>query len=82
VTLATIRDNVINKITIRGTLKSAEYELRKNSRFFRCHKCYIVNLDFVDRVVGHSQNMKIKLLRTDEVIPVSRSKAGELAGKQ
>ena len=82
VTLATIRDNTINKTTIRGTLKSAEYELRKNSRFFRCHKCYIVNLDFVDRVVGHSQNMKIKLLSTDEVIPVSRSKAGELAGKK
>jgi hypothetical protein len=81
VTIATIKDNAINKITIRGTLKSAESELRRNARFFRCHKCYIVNLDFVERVVGHSQNMKIKLLHTTEVIPVSRSKAGLLAGK-
>jgi DNA-binding LytR/AlgR family response regulator len=81
VTIATMKDNGINKVTIRGTLKSAEYELRKNTRFIRCHKCYIVNMDFVDKVAGHSQNMKIKLLHTDDVIPVSRSKAPLLAGK-
>jgi hypothetical protein len=81
VTIVMLKDNVINKVTIRGTLKSAEYELRKNTGFIRCHKCYIVNLDFVDRIAGHSQNMKIKLLHTDEVIPVSRLKASLLAGK-
>jgi hypothetical protein len=81
VTIVMLKDNVINKVTIRGTLKSAEYELRKNTGFIRCHKCYIVNLDFVDRIAGHSQNMKIKLFHTDEVIPVSRSKASLLAGK-
>lgn len=81
VTIVMLKDNVINKVTMRGTLKSAEYELRKNTGFIRCHKCYIVNLDFIDRIAGHSQNMKIKLLHTDEVIPVSRSKASLLAGK-
>ena len=81
VTIVMLKDNVINKVTIRGTLKSAEYELRKNTGFIRCHKCYIVNLDFIDRIAGHSQNMKIKLLHTDEVIPVSRSKASLLTGK-
>ncbi|MCX6253875.1 MAG: LytTR family DNA-binding domain-containing protein, partial [Bacteroidia bacterium] len=75
VTIVTIKGDAQNKTTIRGTLKSAETELRKNSRFLRCHKCYIVNLDFVDRVTGHNQNMKIRLLPGLTEIPVSRSKA-------
>jgi hypothetical protein len=75
VTIVTIKGDIQNKTTIRGTLKSAESELRKNSRFLRCHKCYIVNLDFVDRVIGHNQNMKIKLSHSDTEIPVSRSKS-------
>jgi hypothetical protein len=75
VTIVTKKDDYQMKTTIRGTLKSTEYELRKNSRFLRCHKCYIVNLDFADRVIGHNQNMKIKLLNSPTEIPVSRSKA-------
>lgn len=75
VTIVSMKDEIQIKTTIRGTLKSAESELRQNSRFLRCHKCYIVNLDFVDRVTGHNQNMKIRLLGSGGDIPVSRSKA-------
>jgi hypothetical protein len=82
VTVTTIRNNTVCRTTIRGTLKSAESELKKNTRFLRCHKCYIVNLDYIDRVIGHSQNMKIKLHHTDELIPVSRSKANLFTGKE
>ena len=80
ITIVTIKDNVLNKTTIRGTLKSAEYELRKISRFIRCHKCYIVNLDFVEKITGNNQNMKIRLRSSNMEIPVARSKA-ELVGK-
>jgi len=75
VTIVAIKGDSQGKTTIRGTLKAAESELRKNSRFLRCHKCYIVNLDFVERVTGHNQNMKIKLLNSGTEIPVSRSRA-------
>jgi hypothetical protein len=78
VTIVTISKDVQNKTTIRGTLKSAEDELRKNSRFLRCHKCFIVNLDFVDRLTGHNQNMKIRLNPSGTEIPVSRTKANEV----
>lgn len=74
VTIVTMKGDIQHKTTIRGTLKSAESELRKNSRFLRCHKCYIVNLDYIDRVTGHNQNMMIKLLHAGKEIPVSRSK--------
>jgi hypothetical protein len=75
VTIVTMKGDVQNKTTIRGTLKSAESELRKNSRFLRCHKCYIVNLDFVERVTGNNQNMIIRMKPSGTEIPVSRSKA-------
>jgi hypothetical protein len=75
VTIVSTKGDIQSKTTIRGTLKSAESELRKNSRFLRCHKCYIVNLNFVDTVTGNNQNMKIRLLTSGTEIPVSRSKA-------
>jgi hypothetical protein len=81
VTIVTIKDKVRNKITIRGTLKSAEFELKMNTRFVRCHKCYIVNLDFVEKVIGNNQNMKIRLSSSETEIPVARSKA-ELVGRK
>lgn len=78
VTIVTIKGNIQNKTTIRGTLKAAELELRKNNRFLRCHKCYIVNLDFVEKVSGNNQNKIIKLSPTGTEIPVSRSKADSI----
>jgi DNA-binding LytR/AlgR family response regulator len=75
VTIVIIKDKVQNKITLRGTLKAAENELRKNSMFIRCHKCYIVNRCYVDKVTGNNQNMKILLNPSKSGIPVARSKA-------
>src|SRR5450759_2469152 len=81
VTIVTVKGDVQNKTTIRGTLKSAETELRKNSRILRCHKCYIVNLDFVEKVTGHNQNMIIRLKPSGTEIPVSRLKADSIQKK-
>ena len=75
VTVVTYRDGKQEKVTIRGTLKAAGSELEKNRRFMRCHKCYLVNLDFADFIKGGHQNMTIKLLNFETEIPVSRSLA-------
>jgi hypothetical protein len=78
VTIVTNKEGDQNKITIRGTLKSAENELKKNNRFIRCHKCYIINLDYVGKVTGNFQSMKIKLSGYGTEIPVARSMAAEI----
>jgi hypothetical protein len=75
VTIVTIKGDALTKTHLRGTLKAAETELNRNSRFFRCHKCFIINSEYVDRVTGNAQNMKIKLSPQGLEIPVSRSKA-------
>ena len=43
VTIVTNKGGTILKTHLRGTLKAAESELKNNSGFIRCHKCFIVN---------------------------------------
>jgi len=81
VTIVTIKGESLTKTHLRGTLKAVETELRKNTSFFRCHKCFIVNSEYVDHVSGNLQNMKIKLKIQGIDIPVSRSKAAEAVKK-
>jgi hypothetical protein len=75
VTIVTNKEETITKTHLRGTLKAAEAELKMNSGFIRCHKCFIVNSAFVDHSTGNAQNMKIKLRLPGPEIPVSRSRA-------
>ncbi len=81
ITIVTIKGEDLVRTHLRGTLKAAETELRKNTSFFRCHKCYIVNSQYADRVTGNIQNMKIKLKPSGLEIPVARSKATEAVRK-
>jgi hypothetical protein len=81
VTIVTIKGDAILKTHLRGTLTAAETELNRNSSFFRCHKCYIVNSEYIDHVAGNIQNMKIKLKPQGLEIPVSRSKAAYVGTK-
>ena len=81
VTVVTIKGDLLTKTHLRGTLKAAESELRKNTSFFRCHKCFIVNKEYADHVTGNVQNMKIKLKTQGIEIPVSRSRAQEAIRK-
>jgi hypothetical protein len=81
ITIVTIKGDNLTRTHLRGTLKAVESELKKNSSFFRCHKCFIVNAEYVDRITGNVQNMKIKLKQQGLEIPVSRSKATQ-AGRR
>ena len=77
VTIVHLKGETVTKTHLRGTLMAAEKELKKNSAFFRCHKCYIINSEYVSHLTGNRQNMKIKLKIQDLEIPVSRAKATE-----
>jgi LytTr DNA-binding domain len=81
ITVVEIKDEKIIKKHIRGTLKGAEWELRRNNSFVRCHKCYIVNSEYVDHITGNMQNLRIILKSSGIEIPVSRSKATSILMK-
>jgi hypothetical protein len=78
VTLVTLSGESIIKDHLRGTLKATEEELKGNSRFLRCHKCYIVNTEFADSITGNAQSLKIRLKIANTEIPVSRSRAADV----
>ena len=58
-------------IETRGTIRDVEAELTEDG-FFRCNKCYLINLAFVERIQGND------VLVSGEIIQVSRSHRKEL----
>jgi DNA-binding LytR/AlgR family response regulator len=79
VTVVTTTGETLSKKTIRGTLKASERELAGDRRFLRCHKCYIININYAQSLKGHSQNKTIRLSVPGPEIPVSRSKSEYLS---
>lgn len=57
--------------SIRGTMKEAEENL-KEEKFFRCNKCYLIHLEYVNGFDGNY------VLVGKEQVQVSRSKKKEL----
>lgn len=64
-------DEVRNSM-LRNTLKSVEEIFTNNENIIRCHKSYLVNLQYVNNVSGNAQGYKLHLDFTDIPIPVSR----------
>ena len=58
----------------RGRIKNLEHMLDHHPEYFRCHRSYIVNLNFVESSQGNSQGLYIKLRDVDEKVPVARPK--------
>ncbi len=73
-TIVRTRDN---KFNINHTLNDV-YEKLDGNKFFRCHKSFIINLDYVDVIepwFNATLNLKMKFI--DELVPVSRSNVKE-----
>jgi two-component system LytT family response regulator len=67
-------DNI--KLTVSRTLKKFEETLNPNILFFRCHKSYIVNINFISEYVKSEGGYII--LKDKNRIPVSNDKINEL----
>lgn len=57
---------------LRNTLKNVELIFYTNENIIRCHKSYLVNLQYVNNVSGNAQGYKLHLDFTDIPVPVSR----------
>ncbi len=66
-------NNQLNRKVLRNSLKQVEIEFKEYQNLFRCHKSYLVNLDYVTKVSGNAQGYKLSLNYLDELIPVSRA---------
>ena len=71
-------NTVKNRYPTEPTLAKIEERFRHKS-LFRCHKSFIVNLDFVEKIIPmFNQNFIIRLKGFKEEIPVSRHYAKKL----
>lgn len=65
-------DGEIQSILIRNTLKNIQ-ESFNYEHLFKCHRAFIVNLNFIEKVSGNSQGYTLELKNTTKQLPVSRS---------
>lgn len=72
VEVISIQGNTTRKSLLRNTLKNIDNDLKGHDIFFRCHKSYLVNLNYVNHLSGNAQGYKLHLRNTTAKIPVSR----------
>lgn len=73
--------NVVNKQLIRSTLLKAQELLSDYNYIFKCHRSYIVNINYIDRVEGNSQGYKLFFDQLDFEVPVSKIAVNKLKEK-
>lgn len=65
----------LHKRTIRNSISRIEQELAGDSRFFRCHRAFIINLQHVTKCTGNASGYRLQLRGISGEIPVSRNNA-------
>ncbi len=66
---------------IRSTLLKAQILLEDYSYIFKCHRSFIVNINFIDRVDGNSQGYRLFFENIEFEIPVSKLSIVQLKEK-
>lgn len=68
-----LENGTIQRKLIRNTLTNIEKQLSGSENFFRCHKSFIVNKNYVREITGNAAGYKLHLKKGNYEIPVSRS---------
>ncbi|MDV7185690.1 LytTR family DNA-binding domain-containing protein [Lutibacter sp. TH_r2] len=63
---------IIKKKLLRNTLKNIRLQLKAYQNFVRCHRRYIVNSDYIEKLNGNCNHHELFLKEFLEPIPVSR----------
>lgn len=71
------QNNGVRKITIREPIGNIENMVCDYNYIMKTHRSYLLNINYIDKVTGDSQGLKVLLKDTDNIIPVSRSKIME-----
>lgn len=74
-------NNVLKEYVLRITLKKIEQLLINYDEFYRCHKSFMINSNYVLSLEGNARGYQLILSFTSIKIPVSRSFPKELLKK-
>lgn len=71
-----IHNNKLVSTLIRSTMKNIDSKLHADF-LFKCHRAFIVNTQFVEKVKGNSQGLLLTVKHIEKSIPVSRNNLKE-----
>jgi DNA-binding LytR/AlgR family response regulator len=67
-----MEDNTFKRKLIRNTLKNIELQLRQYSNFIRCHRTYIINTYYIEKLHKKLNNYVLTIKGYNEQVTVSR----------
>ncbi len=73
------KDNeTVKSQLVRCSMTKAEQILKDDKFIFKCHRSYLVNINFIEKVEGNPQGYKLFFEKVDFSIPVSKNYASKL----
>lgn len=66
------REGLLQKHTVRSSLKNIEITLHDFDYLFRCHRSYIININHIKEIQGNSQGYKLYFENLDFPVQVSQ----------
>lgn len=63
---------------VRCSMVSAEENLKEHKFIFKCHRSYMVNINYIDHIEGNSQEYKLYFENITTPIPVSKNSVEKL----
>ena len=66
-----LKNESVTSLTLRTPLKNIESAIQ-NTALFKCHRAFIVNLSYVEKVGGNSQGYSLVMKNIEKEIPVAR----------
>ena len=67
------REGSLQRHTIRNTLKNAEMILQDFDYLFRCHRSFIINVNYLKEIQGNSQGYRLYFEKLDFYAAVSQN---------
>jgi hypothetical protein len=68
----------LEKSMVRSTLGRLETDLSDRPNLVRCHRAFLVNLEFLESFKGNAQGLQLRLRNTPNEIPVSRNRMSKI----
>ena len=69
---------LIKNQMVRCSLITAEEILKEHKFIFKCHRSYVVNINYIDKIEGNSQGYRLFFDNINFPIPVSKSSVSKL----
>ena len=70
-------DTIKNQM-VRCSMANAEETLKEYKFIFKCHRSYLVNINYIDKIEGNSQGYKLLIENMNFSIPVSKNSVNRL----